>query len=96
MSVKIAAHGYPKMGRNREVKKSLEAYWKGQIQRDTLLKETDAINNARLLSQKKAGMDFIPSNDFSLYDSMLDHSLMFNVIPKRFKNIKDDRGMRND
>ncbi|RZL14416.1 MAG: 5-methyltetrahydropteroyltriglutamate--homocysteine S-methyltransferase, partial [Pedobacter sp.] len=37
--------------------------------------------------QKEAGIDLIPSNDFSFYDQVLDHSLMFGAIPKRYHDV---------
>ncbi|CAJ0823072.1 10726_t:CDS:2, partial [Entrophospora sp. SA101] len=39
------------------------------------------------LLQKNAGLDHIPSNDFSFYDQVVDHSYAFGVIPARYKNL---------
>ncbi len=90
MQTKSSSYGYPKMGPNRELKKALEAFWKGQITQADLLKEAEEINFARIKKQKAAGIDIIPSNDFSLYDPVLDLSLMFNVIPERFKSLHNE------
>ena len=40
--------------------------------------------------QKEAKIDFIASNDFSLYDNMLDSSILLGAIPKRFQHLKDE------
>ena len=39
-----------------------------------------------LKKQKELGIDLIPVGDFSLYDHVLDTSIMFGVVPKRFAN----------
>jgi 5-methyltetrahydropteroyltriglutamate--homocysteine methyltransferase len=57
------------------------------------LRETEEINFARLKRQKKFNIDFIPSNDFSLYDFILDLSTMFGIIPERFTGISDKLDM---
>ena len=53
------------------------------------MKETEEINFAGLKRQKKFNIDFISSNDFSLYDFILDLSTMFGIIPERFTGISD-------
>ncbi len=84
MAIKTTAFGYPKIGPNRELKKAVESYWAGQISKDELLKQTEEIQLQRLKVLKDAELDYIPSNDFSLYDFILDISTMLGVIPKRF------------
>ena len=37
--------------------------------------------------QKNAGIDFISSNDFSFYDTVLDTAVLLNIIPKRYKEL---------
>jgi len=53
------------------------------------LRETEEIKFARLKRQKKFNIDFISSNDFSLYDFILDLSTMFGIIPERFCRLSD-------
>ncbi len=84
MAIKTSAFGYPKIGPNRELKKVVESYWAGQISKDDLFKQTEEIQLQRLKILKDAELDYIPSNDFSLYDFILDISTMLGVIPKRF------------
>lgn len=76
--------GYPRLGEKREWKKSLENFWNNKISEDTLLSETKEIRFAALNKQKEKGIDLIPVNDFTLYDHVLDLSVGFGVIPKRF------------
>ena len=90
MSIKTTVSHYPKIGVNRELKKAIESYWKGEISRDQMLKEVEKVNEERLRKVIEADLDYIPSNDFSLYDFVLDVSTMINAIPERFKNIEDD------
>ncbi len=84
MAIKTTAFGYPKIGPNRELKKVVESYWAGEITREELYKRTEEIQIHRLEILKSAELDYIPSNDFSLYDFILDISTMLGVIPKRF------------
>jgi 5-methyltetrahydropteroyltriglutamate--homocysteine methyltransferase len=84
MAIKTTAFGYPKIGPNRELKKVVESYWAGQITKEELYKLTEEIQIQRLKTLYEAELDYIPSNDFSLYDFILDISTMLGVIPKRF------------
>jgi 5-methyltetrahydropteroyltriglutamate--homocysteine methyltransferase len=84
MAIKTTAFGYPKIGPNRELKKVVESYWAGQITKEELYKLTEEIQIQRLKTLYDAELDYIPSNDFSLYDFILDISTMLGVIPKRF------------
>ncbi|WP_353683308.1 5-methyltetrahydropteroyltriglutamate--homocysteine S-methyltransferase [Thermodesulfovibrio sp. 3907-1M] len=89
MTVKTTVFGYPKIGPQRELKKALEQYWSGKISQRKLIDEAEKliIYNAKTIAQYE--VDIIPSNDFSLYDFILDLSVMFNVIPERFRKIED-------
>ena len=40
--------------------------------------------------QQEAGIDLIPSNDFSYYDQMLDTAILLNVIPQRYQRLAFD------
>ena len=79
-----ATLGFPRMGENRELKKAMESFWAGKSTEQQLLDTAKGLRLAHWNLQKGQGVDIIPSGDFSLYDHMLDHSLMFNVIPKRY------------
>ena len=80
--VKVSNLGYPRLGENREWKKLIEFYWAGDILQEEL--QAKDLRLEFLKKQADAGLDFIPVGDFSLYDHILDLSVQFGVIPKRF------------
>ena len=67
------------MGVNRDLKKATEAYWAGKLSQEDLLAEGKRLRLAHWKIQKDAGVDIIPSNDFSFYDHVLDHIQFFGV-----------------
>ena len=79
--------GYPRIGSNRELKKACESYWAGKISVDELLTVGATIRKENWQLQAEAGIDLIPSNDFSFYDQVLDLSLTLGVIPKRYQEL---------
>ncbi|MFD0764851.1 5-methyltetrahydropteroyltriglutamate--homocysteine S-methyltransferase [Mucilaginibacter lutimaris] len=79
--------GYPRIGSQRELKKVCEGYWAGKTGHKNVLTVGKNIRHDNWLMQKEAGIDLIPSNDFSYYDHVLDHSLMFGAIPKRYNEV---------
>ncbi len=89
-SIQTKCFGYPKVGENRELKKALESYWSKKISKEEFIEQVESINYTRIKKQKELGIDLISSNDFSLYDFILDLSTMFGVIPQRFSNLNDD------
>lgn len=76
--------GYPRIGEQREWKRSLENYWNGSITEDELLQQTKELRLENLKKQQDAGIDLIPVGDHSLYDHVLDTSATFGVVPKRY------------
>ena len=85
MRIKTAVLGYPRMGDFRQLKKAVEAYWKKNIAEDELNKEAKAIRKRNWEYQRDHGITYIPSNDFSLYDQILDMTCALGNIPKRFE-----------
>lgn len=81
---KSANLGFPRIGAFRELKKAVEAYWKGNITESQLQEEAKNIRKTNWLTQKNAGVDIIPSNDFSFYDQVLDTTALFGAIPPRY------------
>ncbi|KAF2653169.1 cobalamin-independent methionine synthase [Lophiostoma macrostomum CBS 122681] len=82
--VQSSVLGFPRMGGNRELKKANEAYWADKLSRDDLLAEAKRLRLEHWKIQKDAGVDVIPSNDFSHYDHVLDHIKLFNAVPERY------------
>lgn len=79
--------GYPRIGGNRELKKACEQYWSGKLSDIELMKVGIEIRQKNWQLQKQAGIDLIPSNDFSFYDQVLDMSLTVGAIPKRYTDV---------
>jgi len=77
--------GYPRIGPKRELKFALEDYWSGRSDLGSLLSVSESIQLSNWRLQKSLGIDRIPSNDFSLYDHVLDASVMVSAIPLRFQ-----------
>ncbi|REH00077.1 5-methyltetrahydropteroyltriglutamate--homocysteine S-methyltransferase [Flavobacterium aquicola] len=77
--------GYPRIGSNRELKKANELYWAGKITAEELLATGSAIRTQNWKLQAENGIDLIPSNDFSLYDQVLDLTLSLGAIPERYQ-----------
>jgi len=84
MTVTIATLGFPRIGPRRELKFALEKYWSGQASESDLLETASALRTAAWARQKSLGADWLPSNDFSLYDHVLDTSLMLGAVPERY------------
>ncbi|QKX15816.1 5-methyltetrahydropteroyltriglutamate--homocysteine S-methyltransferase [Microbulbifer sp. YPW1] len=76
--------GYPRIGANRELKRAQEAYWKGDIDQKALLAAGSQVRSQNWQAQQAAGLALTTVGDFAWYDQVLNHSLMFGVIPERF------------
>ncbi|MDH4562286.1 5-methyltetrahydropteroyltriglutamate--homocysteine S-methyltransferase [Pseudomonas sp. BN411] len=77
--------GFPRIGRDRELKKALEAFWKGELDEAGLRAVGRHLRAEHWQLQKDAGIDLLPVGDFAWYDQVLTHSLTFGVIPERFR-----------
>lgn len=80
-SIPVATLGTPRIGLRRELKSALESYWSGKTGPTDLLQAAQGLRAANWGRQKARGVDIIPSNDFSLYDQVLDTSFMVGAIP---------------
>ena len=79
--------GYPRIGKDRELKFASEKFFNGELDEAGLLNVAKNIRKEDLLKQKEAGITYISSNDFSFYDNVLDTAFLFNVIPQRYKDL---------
>ncbi len=82
--------GFPRIGEQRELKKALEAYWAKEITFDEVEKVASKLKARHWNYQKEANIDYISSNDFSLYDNMLDMAVTLGAIPKRFRDLENE------
>src|SRR5216110_879836 len=76
--------GFPTLGANRELKRATEGYWSGKVPRAALLETGAELRAAHWRLQRDAGVDLIPSNDFSYYDRVLDACAMVGAVPTRY------------
>jgi 5-methyltetrahydropteroyltriglutamate--homocysteine methyltransferase len=78
-------YGYPRQGADRALKKAIESYWAETSPPEVLLAAARDLRLARLAELSDAGLGEIPSNDFSLYDHVLDTAWMVDAIPARHR-----------
>ena len=81
MAVTVATLGFPRIGPRRELKTALESYWSGKTDQAALLAATADLRRNAWARQRDLGAGIIPSNDFSLYDHVLDTTGMVGAIP---------------
>lgn len=79
--------GFPRVGSLRELKFATEKYFRHEISQDTLQTVAKQIREKQWKLLKESGLDLIPSNDFSFYDTFLDTAVLFNIIPARYKKL---------
>ena len=84
--------GFPRIGAHRELKRALESYWKGETDARALLATGRELRARHWRLQREAGIEIIPSNDFSLYDHVLDMTVALGAVPQRFAGIADPLG----
>jgi 5-methyltetrahydropteroyltriglutamate--homocysteine methyltransferase len=77
--------GFPRIGPHRELKRALEDYWAGHIPVEELQNTASSLRRQRWSRQRALGLDHIPSNDFSLYDHVLDTAVMVGAVPDRYR-----------
>lgn len=76
--------GYPRIGSKRQLKQALERFWNGKETEEELIAGGKQLRMSGWRFQQEAGIDFIPSNDFSFYDHVLDTIALVGAVPKRF------------
>lgn len=79
--------GFPRIGTLRELKFASEKYFRNEITREELLRTGAVLRRNHWNTQKEARIDFISCNDFSYYDITLDTAVLFNIIPKRYREL---------
>jgi 5-methyltetrahydropteroyltriglutamate--homocysteine methyltransferase len=87
MTILTQTLGYPRIGKKREVKKALEAFWSGKSDEATLRQIVEEVETASWKTQLEAGIDRIGIGDASLYDLVVDWTVRLGIIPDRFQNL---------
>lgn len=82
--------GSPRIGPNRELKRAVEKYWAGRIDRAELQSVAATLRRDTWTALVAAGLDSVPVNDFSYYDQVLDTAVLVGALPTRVHGIADD------
>lgn len=85
--MKTSVIGFPRIGTLRELKFASEKYFRKEISEEQLKETAKELRKTHWNMQKNSGIDFISSNDFSFYDTVLDTAVLLNIIPKRYKEL---------
>lgn len=85
--MKTSVIGFPRIGTLRELKFASEKYFRKEISEEQLKETAKELRKTHWNMQKNTGIDFISSNDFSFYDTVLDTAVLLNIIPKRYKEL---------
>lgn len=88
--MKTATIGYPRVGTLRELKFAAEKYFAGVLPKAELQETAALLRKTHWQMHINNGIDFIPSNDFSFYDNMLDTAVLLDVVPKRYRSLQLD------
>ncbi|WP_424216322.1 5-methyltetrahydropteroyltriglutamate--homocysteine S-methyltransferase (plasmid) [Streptomyces sp. BI20] len=84
-AARATVYGYPRQGAHRELKKAVEGYWKGRVTAEALRATAADLRRANWRQLADAGIDEVPTGDFSYYDHVLDTSVMLGAVPARHR-----------
>jgi 5-methyltetrahydropteroyltriglutamate--homocysteine methyltransferase len=84
-AARATVYGYPRQGQGRELKKAIEGYWRGRVSADTLRLTAAELRGASWRQLADAGIDEVPTGDFSYYDHVLDTTVMVGAVPGRHR-----------
>lgn len=79
--------GFPRIGEHRELKFATEKYFRKEIGAEELQATAKELRAKHWRLAQERGVDQIPSNDFSLYDTFLDTAVLFNIVPEQVQAI---------
>ena len=85
-SVEIASLGFPRIGRQRELKFAQEKYWRGELTQAELALVAKELRSTHWKWQAEAGVNLLPVGDFAYYDQVLTLSATLNAIPERHRD----------
>jgi 5-methyltetrahydropteroyltriglutamate--homocysteine methyltransferase len=85
--------GFPRLGAQRELKWAIEKYWAGKSSQADVERAASELRARHWKLQSDLGLDHFPCNDFSLYDHVLDTSMMVDAVPSRFRTTGELSGL---
>ena len=80
--------GFPRIGEHRELKFLTEKYFRHEIDEEKLQAGAKALRQKHWQQLHTAGIDYLPSNDFSFYDQTLDTAFLLNIIPEEVSQLE--------
>ncbi|GGO53535.1 5-methyltetrahydropteroyltriglutamate--homocysteine methyltransferase [Streptomyces daqingensis] len=86
---RATVHGYPRQGPGRELKKAVEGYWKGRVAAGDLHRTAAELRRDNWRQLVSAGVHEVPTGDFSLYDHVLDTTVMVGAVPERHRAVAE-------
>jgi 5-methyltetrahydropteroyltriglutamate--homocysteine methyltransferase len=87
--------GFPRIGAKRELKFSLEKYWRGELSQADFLTECKNRRQKNWQIQQEAGIELLPVGDFAHYDHVLNATLLLGLAPERFTAQKHSHAIDN-
>ncbi|MGW4200640.1 5-methyltetrahydropteroyltriglutamate--homocysteine S-methyltransferase [Streptomyces sp. NPDC004726] len=84
-AARATVYGYPRQGQGRELKKTVEGYWKSRVTAETLRDTAAALRRTNWRQLAEAGVHEVPTGDFSYYDHVLDTTVMVGAVPARHR-----------
>ncbi|MCX2182042.1 5-methyltetrahydropteroyltriglutamate--homocysteine S-methyltransferase [Streptomyces sp. SKN60] len=84
-AARATVYGYPRQGQGRELKKAIEGYWKGRVTAGALHATAAELRRTVWQQLAQAGLHEVPTGDFSLYDHVLDTTVMVGAVPERHR-----------
>lgn len=85
--MKTSVIGFPRVGTLRELKFASEKYFRHEITAQELTGIAADLRHRHWMTQVAAGIGFIPCNDFSFYDIVLDTAVLLGIVPKRYREL---------
>jgi 5-methyltetrahydropteroyltriglutamate--homocysteine methyltransferase len=82
--------GFPRIGKHRELKRAVESHWSGKGSADALLGTAKELRAEHWRLQRSAGIEHVPSNDFALYDQVLDAIQLVGATPPRYTALESN------
>ncbi len=80
------AYGFPRLGKNREYKKAIESFWKGELSEAQAQQALDQIQESMLASYDHR-VDLFPVGEITSYDNMFDTAITLGLY--RPENLKE-------
>ncbi len=86
--MKTSIIGFPRVGELRELKFATEKYFRNELSAEELESIGKELRKKHWQLLVDQGIDFIPSGDFSFFDTTLDTAVLLNIVPKKYQALQ--------